>query len=96
MGTGPARRNLLLLAAPALGYGTAHVVLHTAVRYRLAVEPILIALAGAGLAFYASRVGLRRAALLGGGWAVAVGVAAWRYDAIFTALSRLVRGLGLA
>ena len=64
-------------------------------RYRLAVEAVLIAFAAAGLVALAVRAGKPATLTASLAWAAAVALAGWRYDVVFAALSRVARAVGL-
>jgi 4-amino-4-deoxy-L-arabinose transferase-like glycosyltransferase len=89
------RPETRLLAAFALLLSVLHVVLHTDVRYRAAVEPVLLVFAAGGAVAVTGRLGRSRAVAAGVAYAFLHALVAWRYDAVFAALSSLTRALGL-
>jgi hypothetical protein len=95
LGRPASRRPAALLVALVAVWVLEHALLHADVRYRLAMEPILIALAAVGGTAAASRLGGPAALAAAAGWLLLHLAVAWRWPEVFAVVARALRALGL-
>jgi len=78
-----------------LTIAAAYITLLTDVRYRVVLEPFLLAFAAVAIDGLRARLGAARAALILAAFGLVQAAIAWHYDAVFGLLSAIVGGLGL-
>lgn len=96
---GGGRRELRYDFAALVGFvvlfASIHVILHTDVRYRVSVEPVLLVGAACTIATALDRWGARRALFLAGAYGASHAAVGWGYASVFRWLSALVGAVGL-
>ena len=92
---GDARASAVLLGGYAVLVAVVHVLVHTDVHYRVAIEPVLLVFAATGGVDLARRLGPARACGAAAAYAGVQALAGVRYAEVFALLRRVTHALGL-